>query len=69
MTPDPTADPIITIDNVRACGFCGLGARRWFERHGFNFRHFVKNGAPASTLLATGDALALRVVDHKKAAD
>ena len=56
-------DVIVTIDHVRAAGLCVHGARTWFARHGLDFRAFLANGLPASVLLATGDAMAARVVD------
>lgn len=60
-------DPVITINDVTAAGHCAKGARRWFEGHGFDFRDFLKRGIRASRLLETGDALARRVVDKKRA--
>lgn len=60
MTPDD--DPIITIDDIRRY-HCPGGIRRWFEANGLDFRQFLDDGGwPASRLLATGDALAERVV-------
>ena len=54
---------IVTIDDVRAVGLCVNGSRTWFERHGLDFRAFLRKGLDAETLLATNDAMALRVVD------
>lgn len=66
MRKRPMADDLlITINDVRKAGFCPSGARHWFEAYGFDFRDFVKNGLPAKTLLATGDAQAQAVVDRK----
>ena len=56
-------DPIITIGHMRKVGFCAAGIRTWFETNDLDFRAMVKNGIPASKLLATNDALAQRVVD------
>ena len=56
-------DVIVTIDDVRAVGLCVNGSRAWFERHGLDFRTFLREGLDAQTLLATGDAMAQRVVD------
>lgn len=63
------APEIVTMQDVRAAGFCGFGARRWFEAYGFDFRAFMTDGLPAETLLATGDALAETVVAKKRAAE
>ena len=58
------ANVTVTIDDVRAVGLCVNGSRAWFERHGLDFRAFLRDGLDAETLLATGDAMALRVVEH-----
>lgn len=57
---------IVRIDDITRAGHCASGARRWFEAHGLDFRDFLKNGLAAETLLATGDALAVRVVEHMR---
>ena len=60
------SDLIITINDVRAAGLCVNGSRAWFARHGLDFHAFVREGLDADTLLATGDAMALRVVEHAR---
>ena len=57
------SDLIVTINDVRAAGLCVNGSRAWFTRHGLDFRAFLREGLDADTLLATGDAMAQRVVD------
>ena len=57
---------IVTIDDVRAVGLCVNGTRTWFARHDLDFRAFLRDGCDADTLLATGDAMAQRVVDHAR---
>jgi hypothetical protein len=47
----------------RRPGFCRSGARAWFAAHGLDWRAFVKDGLPEETLAATGDALALAVIE------
>jgi len=59
-------DLIVTIDDVRAAGLCVNGSRAWFARHGLDFRAFLREGLDAQTLLATGDAMALRVVEYAR---
>lgn len=54
---------LITIDHVRAASLCVHGTRTWFARQGLDFRAFLREGIDAQTLLATGDAMALRVVE------
>lgn len=50
-------------------GFCGRGSRQWFEKYGLDWQAFVRDGLPASVLEATGDPLALRVVEHARASE
>ena len=57
----------VTIDDVRAVGLCVNGTRVWFARHDLDFRAFLRDGCTADTMLATGDAMALRVVEHARA--
>lgn len=56
-------DVTVTIAHVRAAGLCVHGTRTWFARQGLDFRDFLARGLPASVLLATGDAMAQRVVE------
>ena len=60
------SDVIVTIDDVRAVGLCVNGTRVWFARHDLDFRTFLREGCAAETLLATGDAMALRVVERAR---
>ncbi|MFN3297690.1 hypothetical protein [Caldimonas sp.] len=57
---------IVTIGHVRAAGLCVHGTRTWFTRHGLDFSAFLRKGIDAQTLLATGDAMAQRVVEHAR---
>jgi len=59
-----SSDVIVTIDHARRAGLCVSGARAWFDRHGLDFRAFLREGIPAQTLLATGDAMAAKAVEH-----
>lgn len=61
-----TTQTVITIDHVRAVGLCVNGTRTWFARHDLDFRAFLRKGLDAETLLATNDAMALRVVEHAR---
>lgn len=54
----------ITAKHVQAAHMCLIpGAQNFFKRHNLNFRDFIKNGIDAELLIATGDALALEVVE------
>ena len=59
-----STETVITIDHVRAAGLCVNGTRTWFARHDLDFRTFLRDGCDAETLLATGDAMAQRVVSY-----
>lgn len=54
---------IITMRDVRAAFMCSRGARMFLATHGFDLGAFLKDGLPADALEATGDALALKVVE------
>ncbi len=62
-----STDVLVTIAHVRAAGMCVHGARAFFARHGLDFRAFLRDGIPAQVLLATGDAMARRVVEVAQA--
>ena len=47
-------------------GLCARGARRFCARYGIDWVDFVRDGVPASRLLATGDALAAALVEHAR---
>jgi hypothetical protein len=54
---------IVTMQDIRAARMCSGGTRAFFTRHGLDWSDFLKNGIPAERLAATGDAMALRVVE------
>jgi hypothetical protein len=55
----------IFVTDITRAGYCiGRGAKPWFAANGLDFRDFMKNGIPAADLLATGDAMAIRVVEQ-----
>lgn len=58
-----SADITITMADLEANGTCARGARRWFINNGFDFKAFLKDGIPSSSLLSTGDAMAVRTVE------
>lgn len=47
-------------------GLCARGARAWAAAHGLDWGSFVREGIDAELLTATGDAMALRVVEHAR---
>lgn len=62
---------IITVEHLHTVptwtnrtGFCHKQTRQWFDDHDLDFLSFVHNGIDEEALLATGDALAQRLVAH-----
>ena len=56
-------DLIVSVQDLRASRLCFQGARPWFRRHGLDWQRFLKEGIPEEELLATGDAMAIRLVE------
>lgn len=54
---------MINMSHVRAAKLCRRGARVFFERHGLDWERFLREGLPAEQIEATGDAMALQVVE------
>lgn len=52
--------------HVREAKMCAKGTRAFFERQGWDFQEFLKNGLDAELFLKTGDAMALQVVEVAK---
>ena len=52
----------VTMQDVRAAKMCSRGARLFLKRHGVDWSEFLAEGVDAEKLIATGDAMALRVV-------
>lgn len=52
-----------TIPSRGGVGYCRGKGQDWFNRHGLDFRDFVKNGIDAEVLLATGDGMAEQLVN------
>lgn len=57
------SDLIITMRDMRRVQFCSGGVRAFFERNDLNWSDFLRNGISADKLAATGDALALKVIE------
>lgn len=44
-------------------GYCARGSRAWFARHGLDWSKFLREGIAAEEMLATGDGLAIALVE------
>ncbi|AZS50633.1 hypothetical protein DM558_07505 [Entomomonas moraniae] len=53
---------MITIDHVKAQGYCAKGARVFFKEYGLNWQDFLAQGIEANTLLATHNEMAIALV-------
>lgn len=54
---------VITHAHARALGYCNRGGRQWLAQHGISWSQFVAEGIDAAQLTATGDPLALALVE------
>lgn len=60
---------IIRMRDIRAARMCSRGARAWFLRHELDWPAFLRDGIDAEQVLATGDAMAFRVVEAARGRD
>lgn len=58
---------IIKLSDVKKAGMCSKGARKFFKDHQLiEWSDFIENGVESELLVATGDAMALQVVEAAK---
>lgn len=65
---------MVTMDHLHSVpslgvgvGYCHRGARELCARYGLSWEQIIRDGGiNASALIATGDALALRLVEHAR---
>lgn len=63
---------MVTMADARAASvagqgvLCAPGIRGWFRRYGLDLRRFLREGLPADEVTRTGDAFALRAVEHAR---
>jgi hypothetical protein len=57
---------IVTVADMRSCGYCSRGSRDFAKRYGLDWGQFVASGIQAEILLALGDAMADAVVAAAK---
>ncbi len=57
---------IVRMSHMRKLGYCAAGVRRFAERHGLDFKAFVRDGIDADRLAATGDGMALAAIEEAK---
>lgn len=61
---------IVTMQHLRTVpyfrsspGYCLPKSRAWCTRHGIDFAAFIRNGIDEEQLLATGDGMAIALVN------
>lgn len=54
---------IVIMKDIRACRMCSRGTRKFFKRHGMDWNKFIKDGLPEEEFIATGDSMAMQVVE------
>lgn len=55
----------ITMADCRRSLMCRSGVQKFLETHGLDYQEFRKNGLPEEVLAATGDAMALKIIQEK----
>ena len=56
---------IITIEDARKLGYCSKGMRKIAIKHSLDWQKFLKEGLDSDVLLATNDALIVKLVESK----
>lgn len=54
---------IVQHKHLRLLKYCNGGSREFFQRHGLDWSVFVAEGLPEEEFLATGDEMAIRLVE------
>jgi len=64
---------IITLQHLKSIpttngrhGYCNKTSRPTFKRYGLDWNEFRKNGLPEEDFLATGNAMAIALVEHAR---
>jgi len=55
---------IITMEHVRRIHYCSPGIRLFSKKHGIDLGAFCRNGIDEEVLLATGDQMAIDLVEE-----
>jgi hypothetical protein len=64
------SDPLVSMRHcigVDGRRYCARGLRAFFAQHRLDLRTFAREGLPASTIEATGDAMAIRAATLARA--
>jgi hypothetical protein len=50
----------VEMRHLRALNYCARGSRKFFERHGFDWADFLRNGIEPDKFYKTGDSMAIK---------
>lgn len=56
----------IFIQHTRALGYCRKGAKKFLERHGFNWEIFLSKGIPEEELMKIDDVMVMEVIKYMR---
>lgn len=59
-----TEPVIVKMVHMRQLGYCSAGVRTFFQKHDLDYSGFLQDGIDARLLAATGDGMALRVIEE-----
>lgn len=57
---------IVKMADIRSAKMCSGGTRDFFKRHGMDWNKFLAEGLPEEQFIATGDAMAMQVVEKAR---
>jgi len=57
---------LVKINDAVELNYCVKGIKEFFNRHNMDFRKFVKEGIDEEEFIKTGDAMALKLVEHAR---
>ena len=57
---------VVKMEHMRRLGYCSSGVRRFFQEHSLDYSAFLREGIDSSKLEATGDGMALAVIEEAR---
>jgi hypothetical protein len=57
------AEIMVRVQHIREAHLCTNGARAWFRKYDISWQELLDSGVSVERIVATGDALGLRVAD------
>ena len=67
------SEPVVTIQHMRALGYCARSGRKWFADHGaqigYTWQDFLDKRVPAGAVESVGENFGLRVAEQARKAN